>query len=379
MVYGDKHYFSLLVKPVSADCNMECSYCFYLKNEDLYPSSKHHKMSYKVLDKLVYKYMNTEQIKYVFGWQGGEPTLLGLDFFQNVIELQMKYAKAGAVVSNGLQTNATIINNKFAEHLAKYKYLVGVSLDGPEYLHNHYRRLKNKKGSFSKVLHTINILKDKNVEFNILTLVNNINIMEPEKIYDFLKSLDLNYHQYIPCIEYDDNGNLIDYSVNGRDWGNFLIKIFNKWYPDDIFRVSIRLFDSIMNFLLYERPNNCQMFEKCNQYLVVEYNGDVYPCDFYVRKDLKIGNIMENSWDEIIDSTTYKEFIKLKSNYNIMCSSCKYLNLCCGDCLKYRYDKKKNNPKNLSILCPGLKLFYDYSLPFFRQIVNKMILEKHKI
>ncbi|MBN2073836.1 MAG: anaerobic sulfatase maturase, partial [Actinobacteria bacterium] len=355
----------------SADCNMRCRYCFYLEKSSLYPETGIHRMSDDTLKKLISSYMNTSQTFYNFGWQGGEPTLMGLEFYEKVTELQKRYGKAGSIVSNGLQTNGTKIDEDFARFLKKYKFLVGVSLDGPRYVHDHYRKFAGGGGTFEKVMGGIEILKRNNVEFNILVLVNDFNAGKAREIYWFLVDNGFYYQQYIPCVEYDNQGNLKPYSITGEQWGNFLIDLFNQWYPRHVYRVSIRLFDGILNKLTGRQAYICHMGENCNQYLVVEYNGDIYPCDFFVRKDLKLGNINNDSFQELMVSPAYLDFGKAKSNYSFICNSCQYLNLCYGDCLKYRNYIPENSTK-LSILCSGWKMFYMHSMNIFRKIAEEI-------
>lgn len=360
--------FSLLIKPASADCNMNCRYCFYLKRSSLYPDKKIHRMSEETLENLVSSYMKTQQQCYAFGWQGGEPTLAGVDFFKNVVKLQQQYGRAGSTVSNGLQTNNTLVDKEFAEHLAKYQYLVGVSLDGPQHIHDHYRRFSGGQGSFEKVIKGIKILRKNNVQFNILVLVNDYNFNKAGEIYRFLIDNDFYHHQYIPCVEFDSEGKLEPFSINGEQWGIFLTELFKQWYPGDIYKVSIRLFDSILQYLVNGRPTICHMEDNCNHYFVVEHNGDIYPCDFFVRKELLLGNINNHSWEEVLDSDIYKEFGKAKSDYSFLCNSCQYRQICQGDCLKHRYYLPEG-PSRLSTLCSGWKMFYSKALSIFRDIV----------
>lgn len=364
--------FSLLIKPASADCNMNCKYCFYLEKSSLYPEEKVHRMSEATLEKLISTYMKILQACYTFSWQGGEPTLMGLEFFKKVVELQKNYGKAGSLVTNGLQTNATLIDDALAKHLSEYKFLLGVSLDGPKYMHDHYRRFSGGKGTFKKVMKSIEILKNNNVEFNILVLVNDFNVGKATEVYRFLVESGFYFQQYIPCVEFDSQGNLQPFSIKGEQWGNFLIELFNQWYPKDIYKVSIRLFDSILNYLVKGKATICHMENNCNQYLVVEYNGDIYPCDFFVRIDLKLGNINENSWDELRGSTTYIDFGKAKSKYDFKCNSCQYLDFCYGGCLKHR-DFKPNGLQKLSSLCSGWKMFYKHSLEIFKEIAENFM------
>jgi uncharacterized protein len=363
--------FSLLIKPVSADCNMNCMYCFYLPKKELYSESKSHIMRPEILDHVISSYLKTEQKQYIFGWQGGEPSLAGLEFFKKITNMQLKYGKTGTIISNAIQTNATLINDAFSRHFFDYKYLVGVSIDGPEYLHNQNRKFINGEGSFKRVMKSIEALRRNNVEFNILTLVSSSNVEKTGEIYDFLKSNEFYFNQYIPCVEYNADQTLKTFSINGTAWGKFLIALFDKWYPDDIFKVSIRFFDSIMNVLLSGNAASCNIMNNCSQYFLIEHNGDIYPCDFFVEKKWKLGNIMTDSWDKILDSKKMKEFSMLKSKYNKQCLQCEYLKFCYGDCLKYRSSLAQGSHA-ISTLCSGLKMFYEHSLSVFKKIANQI-------
>ena len=341
--------FSLLIKPASADCNLRCGYCFYLEKAGLYPESGRHRMPDEVLERLVSSYMSTEQPQYQFGWQGGEPALLGNEFFLRAVSLQKKYGKPGAIAANGLQTNATLIDDELAKTLAGYKFLAGVSLDGPAQIHDRFRKYPDGVGSHSNVLKGIETLKKHRVEFNALTLVNSENVKKGGEVYNYLKSLEIYYHQYIPCVEFDEKGGLMPCSIKGPEWGDFLIGIFGEWIKEDVRKVSVRLFDSILNILVLNRRTSCNMSDNCCQYFLVEYNGDVYPCDFFVEKERKLGNIMKDEWEDLLNSEKYLGFGRQKSLMNKKCPSCDYLNLCMGDCLKHRL-RPGAGAKNLSSL-----------------------------
>jgi len=359
--------FSLLIKPASADCNMNCRYCFYLEKSSLYPDHKIHRMSEDTLERVVSSYMETGQPCYTFGWQGGEPTLMGTDFFRSAVTFQEKYGRPGSVVSNGLQTNATLVDEDTARFLAQYNFLVGVSLDGPRHIHDHYRMFFNGQGTFNRVIKGIEVLKKTGVQFNILVLVSDNNHQSAREIYRFLLHQGFYYHQYIPCVEHDSKGRLEPYSITGEQWGVFLTELFRQWYPDDIDRVSIRLFDSILNYLVNGRPNICHMENNCCQYFVIEYNGDIYPCDFFVRKELLLGNIHTHSWGEVLDSARYREFGEAKSGFGYLCSACRYVGLCHGDCLKHRFFMP-GSASRLSTLCSGWKMFFTDTLHIFEDI-----------
>ncbi len=328
-------------------------------------------MSDAVLDRMIGSYMATEQPTYSFGWQGGEPTLMGLDFFRKVIDLQKKHGRKGAVVANGLQTNATLINEDLASHLGNYKFLLGVSLDGPEHIHNHYRITVDGKGSHGRVVRAINRLQRHRVEYNILTLVSTANVNSPAEIYRYLVDRGEHYHQYIPCVEFDEQGQPLPYTITGEQWGEFLWGVFSEWIKEDALRVSIRHFDSILTLVVDGYANVCSLDTNCCQYFVVEHNGDIYPCDFFVRKDLSLGNIMSSSWEEILDSTIYREFGKMKSQWNEQCRNCSFLKYCAGDCQKQRYYGSED-PRTLSWLCDGWKSFYERSLSEFQRLAQKV-------
>jgi uncharacterized protein len=363
--------FSLLIKPSGADCNLRCAYCFYLGKAALYPASARHRMSDAVLDRLIASYMATAQPQYAFGWQGGEPTLMGLDFFRKVTDLQQKHGRPGAVVANGLQTNGTLLDDAFAAHLAAYHFLLGVSLDGPPELHDPNRVTANGRPTHDMVQAGLACLRRHAVEFNILTLVNALNARQPETVYRSLVADGHLFHQYIPCVEFDPQGKPLPFSVEPGAWGDFLCALFDLWYASDTRRVSIRLFDSILYRLVEGVANVCHMGRDCRQYFLVEHNGDIYPCDFFAEPGLKLGNIMEHSWEELFDSPVFKAFGACKSAWNPACDACAWVDLCAGDCPKHRYAGSRD-PRGLSYLCPGWKRFYSHTADRFQKLAHQI-------
>lgn len=362
--------FSLLIKPASADCNLRCEYCFYIDHLEKIKNTP--RMSNEVLEKMISGYMQTDQNNnYAFGWQGGEPMIMGLKFFQKVIELQKYYAPPGAVISNGLQTNGTLITKDFAQFFGHYKFLLGVSLDGPANMHDFYRKTIGQKSTHNLVLQGIEHLIQNKVECNILILVNNQNVKKAKDIFLFLKEKGFYYHQYIPCVEFDEDYNPKSFSITGEEWGEFLCNLFDEWKKEDINKISIRHFDSILEYLVHGSYNVCYMGDSCCQYFVVEYNGNIYPCDFFVQEDLLLGNIFDDTWENIITSPIYHKFGQNKSIFNMKCKSCSYIDLCNGDCLKFRIGKPQSS-RTLSVLCKGWKKFYTYALPQLKIIVDKI-------
>jgi uncharacterized protein len=327
-------------------------------------------MSEEMLEKMIASYMGTQQSQYAFGWQGGEPTLMGLDFFKKAVEFQKKYGRPGAVVTNGLQTNGTLITDDMAAFFAEFKFLLGVSLDGTQELHDRYRKTIGGKPTHSTVMSGIEHLKKNKVEFNILTLVNSENVKHAEEIYHYFVDDGFFYHQYIPCVEFDDEGNLEPYSITGEQWGIFLCELFDTWIEKDTDLVSVRLFESIMAYLIDQQHIVCYMDNNCCQYFVVEHNGDIYPCDFHVNKELKLGNIETRTWNDLLKSDVYQNFGNKKRLWNKKCETCQILEFCHGDCLKMRTGGFQD-PTSASHLCEGWLKFYFHALPKLKKLAKR--------
>lgn len=365
--------FSLLVKPASFGCNLRCKYCFYLEKKEFFGSQ--HMMTTDVLEKMISSFLALDLPQYSFGWQGGEPTMMGLDFFKKVVEFQQKHGRNGANVSNGLQTNGTLLDDEWCKHLGKYNFLVGISIDGPAAIHDKNRLTVSGQGSHDLVMKGMEALKRNNVEFNVLTLVTSANIQEPLLIYNYLKDLGVLYHQYIECVEFDKDGRLNEFAVQPELWGEFLCRIFDEWYKHDTYTVSVRLFDSILTKLVDNYANACPFDTDCRQYLVVENNGNIYPCDFYVLPEYKLGNIMENSWEDMLNSPVYEAFGARKRQWNEKCDKCKFLNICCGCCPKNRPDHG-SDPTKLSVLCKGWEIFFEHTMPRFKSLANRIVKDR---
>ncbi|MBI2441542.1 MAG: anaerobic sulfatase maturase [Lentisphaerae bacterium] len=367
--------FSLLIKPAGPDCNLECAYCFYRSRGALFPETPMHRMSMDILEKVIASYMATDQPVYAFAWQGGEPLLMGLDFFQSVIQLQKRFGRNGAVAQNSLQTNGLLITDELAKHFFQYRFLLGVSLDGPESIHNIYRVNAAGAGSFAAVWRGIECLRRQGVDFNILTLVTQANVRQGSAVYGYLRDQGLHFHQYIPCVEADERGALANFSIMGEAWGEFLCAVYDEWIKDDTRRVSVRLFDSILNLLVDGRKVDCTMRAACDTYVVVEHNGAIYPCDFHVDSKWRLGNIRETSWEQVFTQSVYRQFIHQKSEWNETCSVCQWRRLCAGDCLKHRANPA-GSPRALSRLCAGWKLFFAHTHRGFEQLADQIRQER---
>ena len=369
--------FSLLIKPASADCNLRCEYCFYLDRSGLYPETPVHRMTDEVLQRLVRSYLATSQPVYSFVWQGGEPLVMGSRFYERVTDLQMAYARRGSDVSNAIQTNATLLSDRVARQFKACRFLTGVSLDGPEALHDSKRRDAGGKGSHNQVIEGIECLKRNHADYNILTLVGKHNADCPVEIYDYLvKDVGASFLQFIECVELDGQGRAAPYCVTPEEWGSFLCAIFDRWYAEDTRKISVRLFDTVIAKLVTGRDICCTGGLDCRQYFVVEYNGDVYPCDFHVLPELRLGNVLTHSWDEMAESEAFKAFGARKGQTHAACGVCPYFKFCAGDCPKNRVGHRSGAETSLSYLCRGWKQFFALTMPRFEKLAE--VVEKER-
>jgi len=359
--------FTLLIKPSGSDCNLDCKYCFY-KNRAPEIGSGRQRMTEQVLDKLVKDYMHLGFAYAGFSWQGGEPMLMGLDFYKKVVELQKKYGSPGQTVSNALQTNAILIDQQWCRFLRENKFLVGISIDGPKQFHDYYRTDHAGGGTFDKVLAAIELCKQHKVEFNTLTLVNNLTAENPDEVFDFFLDLEVKYLQFIPCVELDPAAQKIaDFSVTPAALGKFLCRIFDRWYDLGPQKISIRDFDSILSYCLTGRHTICTFSPQCSQYIVVEHTGDCFCCDFFVEPKWRLGNIFETPIEKLAAGETKRRFARAKQNLSNKCLICRHLAVCRGGCMKDRIAPDAAFSAE-TYFCPAYKQFFDYALPKFRQI-----------
>jgi uncharacterized protein len=336
---GRKPLNAVLVKPAGPDCNMDCSYCFYLHKADLFPEHTH-RMSDGVLEEMTRQVMTQSPPHVSFGWQGGEPTLMGLPFFQKAVDFQSRFG-AGKSVGNGLQTNGLLLDSDWAAFLHRYRFLVGLSLDGPEHVHDHYRILKGGQKTWSTVVDRARLLQDAGVEVNALTVVTDYSARHAEEIYRFHRDLGLTHMQFIPCVETDpaDPTRAASFSVSPEQYGDFLVTLFDLWLADvhdGVASTSVRYFDSVFHRYVGLTAPDCTLAERCGTYLVVEHNGDVFSCDFFVEPGWRLGNLLEGKMVEMLNSPRQQEFGEMKAARPEVCSSCQWLRMCYGGCTKDR-------------------------------------------
>jgi len=370
---------SILVKPSGPDCNLNCTYCFYLDKAGLFPQTKMHRMSEQTLEELISQAMAQSPQSMYIGWQGGEPTLMGLDFFKKVVELEQKYGE-GKMIGNGFQTNGYLLNEDWADFLAANHFLIGLSIDGPKHIHDHYRKLANGKGTWSKIHRNAKMLLERGAEVNALTCVTSYSAQFPEEIYNYHKNLGINWMQFIPIVETDknDTSKAADFSVTDIQFGEFLCKIFDLWRkdftPHGAPTTSVRHFDSWFAIYVNMPAVECTLQKECGTYVLVEHNGNIYGCDFFVDQAGYLGNICQGSTlYGALNSKGQTAFGKMKCMLPAKCKACEWLHLCHGGCLKDRI--KDPQDKGHFRFCEAYKMLFRHADPFFKELAAEWKLQ----
>lgn len=363
---------SLLIKPASAVCNLDCSYCFYLDREaDPYKELPARRMTRETLERLVDTYLFYSYPQSTFAFQGGEPTLAGLPFFETLVDFQQRYGRNGQAVSNALQTNAMLLDDAWAQFFRQYNWLLGVSLDGPEEINDLYRYNKAGHGTSKRVLQSVETLQKNKVDFNILCVVSQANVEKPRELYRFYKSLGIDNLQFIPLAEFHPDGSRMPFTITAKQYGAFLVEMFDLWWPDRR-TMRIRFFDNLAEALAGLKPGSCTMHETCDSYCVVEYNGDVYPCDFFVESRWKLGNIHDDSWTEIARRTRRYQFASKKTLAHPECQACEWQSICHGGCPKFRHGPHRRF-EDLDYFCEAYKMIYARAVGPLRDELKKLL------
>lgn len=380
--------FHVLTKPVGSLCNLACRYCFYLEKAKLYPGATDFRMKPDVLERYVRDYIAAQPGDTVhFGWQGGEPTLLGVPFFRAAVALQRKYAN-GRTIANAIQTNGVLLDDEWGEFLAREKFLVGLSIDGPRELHDAYRVDRGGQPSFDRVMAGLEVLKRHRVEFNTLTTVHRKNARQPLLVYRFLREIGSGFIQFIPIVErsapendtglwlapppdHPDSDDLdrqvTAWSVRPADYGEFLCRIFDEWVQRDVGRVFVQHFDAALANWAGAPAGICVFSEKCGRALAVEHNGDVYSCDHYVYPAYRLGNVKEASLAALVDSPGQTAFGEAKSStLPQYCRECPVRFACHGECPKHRFLKTPTGEPGLNYLCHAYRRFFTHIDPAMR-------------
>ncbi|HBO23055.1 MAG TPA: anaerobic sulfatase maturase [Providencia sp.] len=383
-----KKAFHIMAKPTSYQCNLKCDYCFYLEKEHQqgFGNQKLKCMDDNVLREYIRQYIALSPANKIdFTWQGGEPTMAGLDFFKRVIHYQKRYSN-GKQIYNSLQTNGVLLNSEWAAFLKEHQFLVGISLDGPDWLHDIYRKSNSGNSVFNKVINAINLLKEHQIDFNILTVINNETAKYPEEIYRFITEvLHVNHVQFIPVVEHEmqnmpvqhlsypqeaGSKQLTPWSITGKQYGDFIKKVFDLWVKKDVGKVFVQLFDNSLAAWSGDMPSFCVMQPSCGYGLVAEQNGDIYSCDHFVYPEFKLGNLLTKPLNKLVYSKQQQRFGQQKLNLSTACQQCEFKFACHGGCPKHRTLKVENKWHNH--LCEGYKAIFSHIDPYMRFMANEL-------
>jgi uncharacterized protein len=327
---------NLLLKPTSFHCNLDCDYCFYKKTEALYPD-RQTTMANETMETVVKKALAAGHRYNSFCWQGGEPTLLGISFFEKVVAAQKRYRGTDQLIENSIQTNGLVLNEAWCRFLKTHDFLAGLSMDGPAKMHDRYRRTADGTGTFDRVSKSAALMQKHRVDFNVLTLLTDANIDQPQALYFFYRKHGFKHIQLVPCFETDPrSGSPRPFAISGNALGRFYRRFFDLWWQDGFPYVSIRLFEDILLYLLDGVHASCSWLKECASYLLVEHNGDCFPCDFFVTQKWRLGNLLKDSVAALLDHPRRAAFAALKTDTPDSCTKCKWRPFCNGDCTRLR-------------------------------------------
>ena len=365
--------FQVMVKPTGAACNLDCTYCYYLKKKDLYARTESFRMTDELLESYIVQHMAAAPKDLIlFSWHGGEPTLLGIDYFRRIVELQKKHRSSGRRIINGIQTNGTLLNDEWCRFLAKEGFLVGLSMDGPKELHDSYRITKGNKATHKQVMSAYRLLKKHGVSRDILCVVHAKNVRHPTAVYRFFKEMGVKSLQFLPLVVPIGAGAVTAESVPARAYGDFLSAVFDEWVRNDIGRLTIQNFDEAERPFLGVDHALCIHRKICGDVVVVERNGDLFACDHFVDPAHRIGNIAERPLDELLEAQALRDFGNDKTEgLTRQCRECDVLTSCNGGCLKDRFIKSPDDAEDgHNYLCAGYQRFFTHSRPYLQRMAK---------
>lgn len=382
----------VMLKPAGAHCNLACKYCYYLEKNKLYPTAQRHLMSDEMLEQFTREYIEAQTMNQVlFTWHGGEPLLRSIDFYRKALSLQQKYA-GGKRIDNVIQTNGTLLTDEWCEFFAQNHWLVGISIDGPQPYHDHYRLTAAGKPSWQKVMQGIKLLKKHGVEWNAMAVVNAYNVNHPLEFYRFFKENGCQFLQFTPIVERltrhedgrtlasladKDEISLSEASVAPEQWGYFLCAIFDEWVRKDVGKIFVEIFDCTLANWMGISPGICAYSKECGHAGVMEHNGDVYSCDHFVFPEYKLGNIRDHSLIDMLYGEQQQEFSRLKhSSLPRQCKECNMEFACHGECPKNRFMKDKYGDSGLNYLCPGYYHYYQHVAPYMDYMKQELMSQR---
>jgi uncharacterized protein len=366
--------FQVMAKPAGAVCNLDCNYCYYLDKSALYPGGEALRMTDDLLERYIVEHIEASPKELIFfQWHGGEPTILGLDYFRRIVELQRKHRPAGRQILNGIQTNGTLIDDDWCRFLAAERFQVGISIDGPKALHDCYRVTKGGRPTHKQVMQSWRLLKRYRVPCDVLCVVHRENVRQPTAVYRFFKELGVECLQFLPLVVRQGGVGVSTETVPVEAYGEFLCTIFDEWVRNDIGRIAIQNFDEALRPILGVEHALCLFKETCGNVVVVEHNGDFYSCDHFVEQAHRIGNIFETPLAEMLESPAQRDFGRIKRDgLPRYCRECEVLSSCNGGCPKDRFAWTPDGESGLNYLCPGLKKFFIHSRPPLQRIASLM-------
>lgn len=349
-------------KTVSEDCNLACDYCYYSTCKGR-PGARRRRIDHALLEKVIREYMAQSRGAAGFAWQGGEPLLAGLEFFEEVVALQAGHAPPNTLIGNALQTNGTLLSDEWARFFRKYNFLVGVSIDGPKEIHDAHRFTATGRGSFDLVMRKIGHLRDHGVDFNVLTVLHPGNVDRARELMAFYAREDFCYVQFIPGMDFraQSPDTPARYLITAEQYGGFLCEAFDVWYNDGAPRISVRFFDNMLSVYAGRAAEACKHCRTCSRTLVIEQNGDVYPCDFYMSAERRLGNLGSGSLQEMLDHPRYREFMRLKEELPEQCRRCHHLKLCYGGCPRNRTRDNSGHATGPDYFCGAYRRFFDHA------------------
>jgi uncharacterized protein len=382
----------VMLKPAGAHCNLACKYCYYLEKNKLYPTAQRHLMSDEMLEQFTREYIEAQTMSQVlFTWHGGEPLLRSIDFYRKALSLQQKYA-GGRRIDNVIQTNGTLLTDEWCEFFAQNHWLVGISIDGPQPYHDHYRLTAAGKPSWQKVMQGIKLLKKHGVEWNAMAVVNAYNVNHPLEFYRFFKENGCQFLQFTPIVErqtrHEDGRTLAsladkneiplsEASVTPEQWGYFLCAIFDEWVRKDVGKIFVEIFDCTLANWMGISPGICAYSKECGHAGVMEHNGDVYSCDHFVFPEYKLGNIRDHSLIDMLYGEQQQEFSRLKhSSLPRQCKECDMEFACHGECPKNRFMKDKYGDSGLNYLCLGYYHYYQHVAPYMDYMKQELMAQR---
>ncbi|HNW57269.1 MAG TPA: anaerobic sulfatase-maturation protein [Bacteroidales bacterium] len=382
--------FNVMVKPTGSVCNLNCTYCYYLEKKKLFPGKNDFKLNEVLLENFIKQYIEAQQVPVVtFTWQGGEPTLVGLDYFRTIIDFQKRYAN-GKKIENAFQTNGTRLTDDWCKFFADNAFLVGISIDGEEHTHNRYRKTNSGGPTFDRVMRGIELLHKHKVDFNTLSCVNSYSVNYASETYRFLKKIGSGFIQFLPVVErnaneskdgilnlvppsFGANASVTEWSVKPKDFGRFLITVFDEWVRNDVAKYYVQIFDVTLANMVGEMPGLCSFSETCGDALVMEHNGDLYSCDHFVYPEYLLGNITDTQMIDLVKSQRQFDFgINKRNKLPRYCLQCDVRYACHGECPKHRFINTPDGKPGLNYLCEGYKDFFHHVEPYMEFMAKEL-------